>query len=398
MPKTEDFDILDEPTDVLIQKLREVDPIMADRWHPNERRKIVRSLEIYLKTGKPASQVYAEQAHRRGNPSHKQADETNESKAVQKEVLQTTNTRYPTLLFWAHAEPEVLSPRLDSRVDKMVKEGLLSEIRSLDQFMTSEQEAGRAVDKTRGIWVSIGYKEFAKYQEFLKTHGSEELLQEGELKREGEKLKRDAVEKVKTATRQYAKRQIRWIRIKLLNAIQQAQMQSTATSPPQDLDTKNTPQSTQDLEAKKEISSRPPLYILPSAPATWTEDVTLPAESITSSFLSALSSNNDFSTLPDPTSFSPEASQLLQPTRNYDHSQRRDLWIRKTCELCKLVAVTENEWNMHIGSRGHRRNMKKAERNKDRQNENAREKRVKQTEEQSDDEGLGLFASIQDEK
>jgi tRNA dimethylallyltransferase len=41
--------VLEEPTEVLLAKLREVDPVMADRWHPNDRRKIQRSLELVKK-------------------------------------------------------------------------------------------------------------------------------------------------------------------------------------------------------------------------------------------------------------------------------------------------------------------------------------------------------------
>ncbi|GKT84538.1 tRNA isopentenyltransferase [Colletotrichum tofieldiae] len=62
---TSSFPILNEPTDVILAKLREVDPVMADRWHPNDRRKISRSLQIYLQHGRPASAIYAEQRQRK---------------------------------------------------------------------------------------------------------------------------------------------------------------------------------------------------------------------------------------------------------------------------------------------------------------------------------------------
>jgi tRNA dimethylallyltransferase len=51
----EKFPILEASTEEMLQKLREVDPVMAERWHPNERRKIRRSLQIYLQTGRRAS-------------------------------------------------------------------------------------------------------------------------------------------------------------------------------------------------------------------------------------------------------------------------------------------------------------------------------------------------------
>ncbi|KAI5277644.1 hypothetical protein KEM54_004933, partial [Ascosphaera aggregata] len=52
----ERFKILDKSDQEILEKLREVDPVMASRWHPNEDRKIRRSLEIYLQTGRRASE------------------------------------------------------------------------------------------------------------------------------------------------------------------------------------------------------------------------------------------------------------------------------------------------------------------------------------------------------
>jgi tRNA dimethylallyltransferase len=38
----------DEDTSALYERLQEVDPIMAQRWHPNDRRKILRSLQVTI--------------------------------------------------------------------------------------------------------------------------------------------------------------------------------------------------------------------------------------------------------------------------------------------------------------------------------------------------------------
>jgi len=59
------FPILDASTEETLEKLREVDPRMADRWHPKDTRHIRRSLEIYLTTGKQASQIYDEQKQKK---------------------------------------------------------------------------------------------------------------------------------------------------------------------------------------------------------------------------------------------------------------------------------------------------------------------------------------------
>ncbi|CAE7034108.1 hypothetical protein PTNB73_04725 [Pyrenophora teres f. teres] len=292
--------VLEEPTDVLLAKLREVDPVMADRWHPNERRKIQRSLEIYLRTGKPASQLYSEQRLKREiSPS------AGGGAAAQ------SSLRFNTLVFWVHANKDVLHERLNGRVDKMITRGLLSEVQELSRFARHHQSvSGSTLDPTRGIWVSIGYKEFLEYQDAQsKTSTSEPEL---------EKLKRTAIEKTQAATRQYANRQIKWIRIKLLNAL---------------------------LSAGSKTNT---FLVDGSDLANWNANVIDPATTITQHFLAN-------QPLPEPWSLSAAAAEMLTPKRGYDLGQRPDLWQKKICETCGTVAVTENDWGLHVKSRAHRR-------------------------------------------
>ncbi|KAJ8109066.1 hypothetical protein OPT61_g7726 [Boeremia exigua] len=299
---SEQFPILNEPTSVILEKLREVDPVMADRWHPNESRKIQRSLEIYLRTGKPASQVYDEQRIKR---------EIEQSATNGNAAESSTGFRSPTLLFWVHADRDVLYPRLDGRVDKMLANGLLAEVDELTRFRTDyEARTGTAVDQSRGIWVSIGYKEFLGYQDALADSSNSPV--------ELEKQKTAAIEKIQAATRQYANRQTRWIRIKLLNALFGAGYKKNMFL----LDGSNLPK--------------------------WDENVTQPAISITGDFLSGLP-------LVDPTTLSAAAAENLKPKRNYDLGQRPDLWQKKVCETCGTVSITENDWKLHGKSRAHRR-------------------------------------------
>ncbi|KAF2203274.1 tRNA isopentenyltransferase [Delitschia confertaspora ATCC 74209] len=299
-----DLSILEEPTDVIMLKLKEVDPVMAERWHPNERRKIQRSLEIYLKTGKPASQIYDEQRMKRDVPHDEDTGATERPNAG-------LSLRFPTLLFWVHASKESLHARLDSRILKMLDRGLLSEVETLADFRSSrEASSGQALDMTRGIWVSIGYKEFLEYHSALKEGSVSE--------KEFQKLKQAAIEKTQAATRQYANRQIRWIRIKLLNALSSAGRKDN-------------------------------VFLLDGTDLTHWEDCVLnPAIEVTGQFLEG-------NELPSPIQMSDAAREMLTPKRDYDLAQRPDLWQKKTCETCGTVAVTENEWGMHVKSRGHRR-------------------------------------------
>lgn len=63
---------------------------------------------------------------------------------------------------------------------------------------------------SRGIYQSIGYKEFSAYLEECESDRPDDL-QQG-------KLFREALESMQIATRQYARRQIKWIRNKFLPA------------------------------------------------------------------------------------------------------------------------------------------------------------------------------------
>ncbi|KAL6708646.1 tRNA dimethylallyltransferase, mitochondrial [Coniothyrium glycines] len=294
------FPILEKETSVIYAKLKEVDPVIAERWHPNERRKIQRSLEIYLRTGKPASQLYSEQRLKR-----------EKSPVGDNSEQQTSGLRFEPLVLWVHASKDLLYPKLNDRVDKMLAEGLLSEVQQLDDLReVQEANANTAIDQSRGIWVSIGYKEFLDYQKALNsgTRSDTEL----------EQLKSTSIERTQAATRQYANRQIKWIRIKLLNALQ-----------------------------RDGLGHR--TFLLDGSNLqTWHEAVTAPALDITRRFL-------ERQPLPRPSSLSCAASEMLTPKRSYDLAHRPDLWEKKICETCGTIATTENDWVLHSRSRAHRK-------------------------------------------
>jgi tRNA dimethylallyltransferase len=295
----EQWPILQAPTEVLLEELRLVDPVMADRWHPNDRRKIQRSLEIFLTTGRKASDIYAAQR------------ELGHDNLDNKHAM-----RFPTLLFWVHAKNDVLRSRLDKRVDTMLDHGLLDEVKTLYEVAKSEAERGASVDETRGIWVSIGYKEFKSYAQALEGGVTDQ--------QELQRLRAEAVERTQIATRQYAKRQLGWIRIKLVNALAQA-------------DAKNN------------------LYVLDGSDVpSFERDVVEPASKLAEAFLNASIP------MPVPTSISEVAADMLAPRRDYDLAASPEKWVKKHCALCGTTCVTEQQWEMHVKSKAHRKLKAKA--------------------------------------
>jgi len=192
----------------------------------------------------------------------------------------------------------------------MVDQGLLAEVQTLNKFLQDEEDADRYVDKTRGIWVSIGYKEFEAYQNALNAgKATSSALNQ---------LKATAVEQTQMATRQYAKRQVRWIRIKLMHALSDAGAMSN-------------------------------LYLLDGTDLQkWDTTASGPARHLTEQFLLGQD-------MPTPTGLSAAAKDLLTPQREFDVSQRPDLWVRRTCEECAAVFVTESDWAQHVRSKKHKR-------------------------------------------
>lgn len=301
------YPILEGSTEDMVERLKEVDHVMAERWHPKDRRKIRRSLEIFLLTGRKASEIYTEQQHKKAL-----VRSTSDPNTVEDTVID----RKSTLLFWVHTEPETLKLRLDARVEKMLEAGLLEEVKSMHKFLRDQAQIGAVVDRTRGIWVAIGYKEFEPYLNALES--------ETATPEEIRKLYELSIQRTKNATRQYAKQQLRWIRLKLIPAL-----------------------------AEDKVLDR--VYLLDSSDVTqFSHTVTQPAIRVTGTFLEGRKPT-------PPLELCAAAAQFLGPERERDDT--RDVHVRQKCELCQTVTVTDVQWQAHLTSRRHKALAKKKRKN-----------------------------------
>ncbi|KAK1760407.1 tRNA isopentenyltransferase [Echria macrotheca] len=286
------YPILSAPADVMLAKLREIDPVMADRWHPNDVRKISNSLEIYYTTGRRASDIYAEQRKQK------------ESKSAAQESDVTKAPRH-VLLFWLYAERDPLNLRLDSRVDKMVQNGLVREVAEVYDWYQSRLSSGETPDRSRGIVQSIGFWQFEPYLRAARNSpASPELA----------KLKQDAIENTKTATRRYAKYQVRWITMKTLASLQ-----------------------------AESLLDR--LYLLDSTDNQgWHDAVAAKGVELTARFLAG-------EPIPPPASTSETAQTVLASC--VERSNRQVTPCNKTCTTCEKTFLTEELWQKHITSKVH---------------------------------------------
>jgi tRNA dimethylallyltransferase len=150
----------DEGKEALWQRLYEIDPQSAEKTHKNNQRRVIRALEIFDKTGKTKSYF----------------DELSRTASADISIGMMTVDFH---------DRENLYRRADMRVDQMISEGLVDEVRSLYDkgLLTPDSTAGQA----------IGYKELLEYLR-------------------GEDTLEDAIAKLKLSTRHYAKRQLTWFR------------------------------------------------------------------------------------------------------------------------------------------------------------------------------------------
>lgn len=134
--------------------LKEVDPVYYDQVDISNVQRVIRALEVYETTGLPFSNF-----------------------------LQNTKAQRPfeIITIGLNMERAVLYERINMRVDLMVKDGLLDEVKSLISF------------KHKPALMTVGYSELF---DFL----------------EGKMSCEEAIDKIKQNSRRYAKRQLTWFK------------------------------------------------------------------------------------------------------------------------------------------------------------------------------------------
>ena len=287
------WQLLDASAEDMLKELRKVDPEMAMRWHPSDGRRIRRSLEIWLKTGKKASEIYKQQ--KASSPNVKSGVGDKDDMLIESDTSPRFHGRFDSLIFWLHAPSAVLNLRLEQRVDKMITYGLLKEVTSMQSFLQDQARRGNEINQSHGIWVAIGYKEMLPFT--LDRSRSEVLRQE-------------CIERTKSATRQYAKRQNRWIRLRLQRAVSAADL-------------------TQQM------------FLLDATDSfQWSERVDAKAQEITAAYILG-------SALPEPNSLSDAARKLLIVPEV-------ETKLARYCKTCDKTLMFHGEWVNHLKSKGHR--------------------------------------------
>lgn len=150
-------DRIEKGNQFLYNELEKVDPISAASMLPQNWKRVIRALEVYLQTGVKLSQLFE---------------------------TQKKNNQYKFFQFGLRWNREVLYSNIEKRVDGMIAAGLVDEVKSIIK---------QGYSKTLNSLNTVGYKEIIDY---LESNISLEK----------------AVELIKRNTRRYAKRQMTWFR------------------------------------------------------------------------------------------------------------------------------------------------------------------------------------------
>lgn len=145
-------------TDKLHKLLEDIDPESANKIHKNNVKRVIRALEVCHITGKRFSEMNTD--------------------------IRKPSNKYDCIIIGLEMDREILYKRINKRVDIMVENGLVEEVKAI---------LDKGYDRNLVSLQAIGYKEIIDYLE-------------------GKTTKEDAIEILKTNTRRFAKRQFTWFK------------------------------------------------------------------------------------------------------------------------------------------------------------------------------------------
>ena len=141
----------------LYEEAKKIDPEAVEKISCNDKKRIIRILEIYKQTGR--------------------------NKTEQERLSRLEEVKYDYKVFALNMDREILYERINQRVDKMINDGLVEEVKYIKQ----------KYDKYPTAMQALGYKEVVEYLDNIINYD-------------------EMIEKIKQETRRYAKRQLTWFR------------------------------------------------------------------------------------------------------------------------------------------------------------------------------------------
>jgi tRNA dimethylallyltransferase len=149
-----------EDLSILYSRLNTVDPVSAQKINPNDKKRIIRALEVFKLTGKPISQIQRSEEPR------------------------ISFLGSEPILIGLNLPRDLLYRRIEERVDRMMAAGLIDEVKGL---------LAKGLPKDLPSFQALGYKEVIDYLD-------------------GKWDKETMVSELKKRTRNFARRQMTWFK------------------------------------------------------------------------------------------------------------------------------------------------------------------------------------------
>lgn len=306
----EEISLLNGPVDMIFNKLKEIDPIISQKFHPKDKRKLRRCLQICFQQNKKTSEIYNDQ----------------------KEIKQKSSSlKYRTLFLWLFCDLDILKQRLELRMEQMIEKNFLSEIINLYNFHLNTK---KTFDCTRGVSQIIGFKEFLPYLNAINNHSNDT-----DSKVNCKSFYQEGLDLMKIKTRQYSKYQVKWMKNTLCPLLRNEILRGFET----DVNLHVLDTTEEDL---------------------WDENVLKKGLFLSKEFLSNFFKRSSNLYAPDGLEY------LISKKQNSDSTENVLLtdnlkWKHYTCPHCldkkfePFVAVGLYNWNIHIKSKKHKKNQNK---------------------------------------
>lgn len=289
---------------ILHNLLTQIDPVSAQRLHPNTDRKVRRALEVFIQTGRPMSEHLNEQQSSEGGST-----------------LGGPLRFEHVICFWIKSEQEKLNERIDRRIDGMIAQGMLYEIRKCYNELVVD-----GIDPERGMMQAIGFKEFLPYlekypDESFDSEITEFIISRGGISGQnklpvnhrtavGLKVLEQCLDELRMRTKKYSRQQIKWVKNRIVSSI------GRPTPPVYELDTTN-------------------------AETNWHEDVYLKAVDVVESYIE-------------------NKEPKIKPAQAIEHpNSQMNMNVTHFCEVCQRRLVGDTAYNAHMQSERHRKMIKR---------------------------------------
>ncbi|CAD8171197.1 unnamed protein product [Paramecium pentaurelia] len=283
------------------QFLNEIDPLAAEKFHPNDHRRIINSIKFYQTTGQlPSEQLdhHSDQCKLRSNNF---------------------------LILWPKwKKSEDLKMKVTERINEMLDQGGIEEILRIFEILHNNQ------NQVGGVLQSIGYRQFNKLYQYYKESG----LQFPNVDDKFQELLKEGTERLINDTMAYTKKQIQWIKNRIL------------------------------CNSKIDIIANRLFLLEFESTQTFKEQVVIPAQKIYSLFCQ-LSQDDKLGDeqfkissqkLENILTITP---QMIEKYKQTQKLKSRTNWKKQVCKLCNKTMNGPFEIEQHFKSRYHKLNLLK---------------------------------------